>query len=134
MSKYISGEERDAREDKLPHWAQSMLTSLRAKLVQERADAQEIRDFIAHRHPGEVDTFADEGFQRDRVPLGKGTQIWFQLPDRKYNQGIRVRVTRAGLLAINGDDSLILSPESGNHVLIGLRPNDPPKAKAQDTP
>lgn len=124
MSPYINGDQPDVRETKLPVWAQDLISDLRRKLTQERSDGQELRDYIAKRHPGEVNTFVDEGFQKDRLPLGKGVQVVYTLPDRRWMPDIRVRLGSRGLLEINGDDALVLYPHSGNHILVGLTPHD----------
>jgi hypothetical protein len=117
----MTDNDRPVRETALPKWARNELQRLRDELDFARAQVATMRNEIAARHPGEPDTFIDQGMRHDAVPLGHQVRIAFRLAGRpELHDDIRVYLGRDGKLQINGDDTLLIAPSSGNHITVTL--------------
>lgn len=99
---------------KLPKWAQAEISRLTRDLEYERA-----RLAVG---PEDSDTFADP-YNHTPRPLGRGTSIQFVLEEGR-GKTIHVRTTQRHdgtvRLDVVGGDMIIVHPQSGNHVEIGL--------------
>lgn len=115
--------EQDPREARLPQWAQDRLKQLHDSVAYWKQREQVRILAIGDRHPGAPNTFVDQGLRDEHIPLGQGTRIAFRLGGdrRPMHSEIRVHVDRqSGMVEVNGDDRLVIEPQSGNHIRITL--------------
>ena len=100
-----------SRLEKLPKWAQDEISRLERDLAywQERASIG----------PDESNTFAHP-YSEFPTPLGMDAQIEFRSRGPGPGKKLRVMLDSHGDLDVNGDDSIMIFPYSGNGVKIRL--------------
>ncbi|ALY10078.1 hypothetical protein RAP15_59 [Arthrobacter phage RAP15] len=108
---------KDFRTDRLPKWAQSKLEQLEQDLeIAQRENAQLKRGQFGE--PGSNTYLSD--FGEDAVMLPEGATVHFRLNDSDWpNEVVRVRVTRKGVLNVNGSQQLVILPSASNDIQVG---------------
>ncbi|WP_328546766.1 hypothetical protein [Streptomyces platensis] len=103
----------DARESRLPKWAQEELRRLRQSLAVERKRAAELRGEV-----GETNVHV-QNYGSDDQPLPSGASVKFHLDPEVWNQYITVRV-ESGQLWLHGGGSLVIHPHVSNALWVGM--------------
>ncbi|ALY08970.1 hypothetical protein FDH57_gp59 [Arthrobacter phage Glenn] len=101
----------------LPVWAQQRLEQAERDLeLAQRENAQLKRGQFGE--PGSNTYLSD--FGEDAVMLPEGATVHFRLSDSDWpDEVIRVRVTRKGVLNINGSQQLVILPSASNDIQVG---------------
>ena len=109
-------EEAAAKVDKLPIWAQDYIYTLQRQAEQAEKRAEE-----ATKGPDDSNVFRVWGLREDDQPIGKNTEIRFQMTDT-YRDSISVRQDRQhpGSLIVMGDRSISIEPQATNYLRIKL--------------
>ena len=110
-------EEAAAKVDKLPIWAQDYIYTLQRQAEQAEKRAEE-----ATKGPDDSNVFRVWGLREDDQPIGKNTEIRFQMTDN-YRDSISVRVDRQrndGSLIVMGDRPVSIEPGATNYLRIRL--------------
>jgi hypothetical protein len=112
----LSKAEREARELRLPIWAQDELSRLRRELFAERRrNAEFLRD-IPHSNT------AVREYTNPDWPLPDGARVVFNLaPDERRGGDVMTYIDQRGSLTIQGDRAVIVHPQASNAVRITLR-------------
>jgi hypothetical protein len=103
----------DAREARLPKWAQDELIRLRAKVVSVEAYAAELRE-----SRGESDTYVQNYLHGDyALPVGARIAFHMSPDDGRIRRSVKVHM-EDGALHLQGDDMLTLLPEASNSIRV----------------
>ncbi|MFI2188017.1 hypothetical protein [Streptomyces sioyaensis] len=103
----------DARESRLPKWAQEELGRLRRSLEAERARNAELRADV-----GETNIHV-QNYSSDDQPIVKGASIHFGLDDKRWDSHITVRVDGRDLW-VHGGRTLVIHPHVSNAFRVRL--------------
>ncbi|UIW13547.1 hypothetical protein PQD80_gp63 [Arthrobacter phage Lizalica] len=116
MPKKLTPDERVAREQKLPQWAQKELRSLRAALEHT---TRELNDHRLNSYGSPFSNTKADPYGDVPINLKNGESIEFSLGPG-HHEVIRVRV-RDGVLDVNANGGLVVLPKASNHVDLEVR-------------
>ena len=110
--------EPDAREVKLPVWAQDTINGLRREYENERKRADAAR---LETDPEHSNAIIDAHDERAAVGLGDAT-VRFKLPGSTRNGApyVECSVSEDGRLYVRGSDSIALAPWAGNVIKVWI--------------
>ncbi|AYN57784.1 hypothetical protein PBI_DRMANHATTAN_66 [Arthrobacter phage DrManhattan] len=109
--KQLTPDERVAREQKLPVWAQKELRHLRRSL---EAATRELNDHRLHAYGEPFSNTKADPYGDVPINLKNGESVEFRL-GHDYHEVVRVRV-RDGVLDVNANGGLVVLPKATNHV------------------
>ncbi|QBZ73310.1 hypothetical protein SEA_MRGLOOPY_58 [Arthrobacter phage MrGloopy] len=108
---------KDFRTDRLPKWAQSKLEQLERDLEIALGENALLKK-SQFGEPGSNTYISHYG--EEPVMLPEGGTVHFRLSDSDWpDEVIRVRVTRKGVLNINGSQQLVILPSASNDIQVG---------------
>ncbi|ALY10784.1 hypothetical protein SEA_APPLECIDER_57 [Arthrobacter phage AppleCider] len=108
---------KEFRTDRLPKWAQGYISQLERDLdIAQRENEQLKRSQFGE--PGSNTYVAHYG--EEAVMLPESATVHFRLSDSDWpDEVVRVRVTKKGVLNINGSQQLVILPSASNDIQVG---------------
>jgi hypothetical protein len=114
----VAIDERTARILRLPVWAQREIQDLERRALAAEAEAE------AHRAGTygdlDTDTVADPYGGRLNLPKGEVIEFVLDVNGPSFHRAVRANISKPGVLRLNADRGLFVSPVASNDVEIRL--------------